>query len=248
MKASIAIAGRIRAQIARGALVPGDALPVEEALTDQLGCSKPVVREALRILETEGLVEVRRGAGGGPRVRRPSVVDAAKTVALHLQMGDVAVLDVWVARDRIIASAVEQLAATRPPAAVAALADAVGALAASHGDLQAFNRRMLDVGETAVRAAGNATETLLVGALRHVVEVELAAATRQVTDGAGLALALAEGEAIAAAWRSALGHVRAGHHRAARRAYVRQAESLRNMVGLWIGGLTVGDAATVRRD
>lgn len=245
MKASIAVAERIRAQIAQGALLPGDPLPVADDLTVQMGCSKPVVREALRILETEGLVEIRRGVGGGPRVRHPSVVDAAKAVGLHLQIGDVRVLDVWEARDRIVASAVERLAGGASPVAVRDLESGVDDLAASLGDLWGFNRRMLDLGEAAVRAAGNATEALLVGALRHVVEVEIDAATRQVSNRVGREIAIREGEVITRAWRRTLSHVRAGRPRAARRTYEEQADALRALVGARIPALTVGDAATL---
>lgn len=247
MKASLAIAERIRVQIAQGLLLPGDPLPVADTLMAQMGCSKPVVREALRILEAEGLVEVRRGLGGGPRVRRPSVVDAAKTVGLHLQIGDVPVLDVWEARDRVIASSVERLAQAAEPGAARPLEASVGALADRLGDLWGFNRQMLDVGETAVRCAGNATEVLLVRALRHVVEVEIGAATRRVGNEVGRKVARREAEAITAAWRRALADVRAGRPRAARRAVEEQAEVLRALVGAWIEGLTVGDAATLPR-
>lgn len=243
MKASIAVADRIRSRIAQRELLPGDPLPVADDLTEEMGCSKPVVREALRILETEGLIEIRRGLGGGPRVRHPSVVDAAKTVGLHLQIGDVRVLDVWEARDRIVASAVERLAAGSPPPAVGSLEAGVDRLVASLGDLWGFNCQMLDLGEATVRAAGNATETLLVGALRHVVEVEIGAATRRVSDQVGRELAVREGEVIARAWRRTLSHVRAGRPRAARRAYEDQAGALRGLVGARIHRLTVGDAA-----
>src|SRR3954462_5104772 len=115
VKASIAIAAELRSRIARGELAPGAPLPVEDELVVELGCSKPVVREALRILETEGLVEVRRGIGGGARGRHPSISDAAKTMGVYLQIGDVPVLDVWSARDRIIAAAVERLALDHAP-------------------------------------------------------------------------------------------------------------------------------------
>src|SRR5947207_1563502 len=108
MKASMAIAAELRRRIAEGEFTPGDPLPPENDLTAALGYSKPVVREALRILETEGLIEVKRGLGGGPRVRRPSISDAAKPMGTYLQIGDVPVMDVWAARDRIVASAVER--------------------------------------------------------------------------------------------------------------------------------------------
>ncbi len=110
MKASHAIAADLRQLIARGELKAGDSLPVERELVDRLGASRGVVREALRILEREGLVEVRRGLGGGPRVRHPSISEAAQGMGVYLQLGDVPVLDAWTARDRIIGCAVERLA------------------------------------------------------------------------------------------------------------------------------------------
>ena len=241
VKASIAIAAELRSRIARGELAPGAPLPVEDELVVELGCSKPVVREALRILETEGLVEVRRGVGGGPRVRHPSISEAAKTFGVYLQIGDVAVLDVWTARDRIIAAAIERLAADRTDPAT--LVAAVDALTASIGDMPAFNAQMLDVGEVAVHVAGNATEHALVAALRHIVEVEVTVAAGRVEDPVGLGYATREEQAIAEAWQRTLRHVRAGRPRAARLAYERQAEVLRSLVASSMTGATVGDAA-----
>lgn len=246
MKASITIAAEIRSRIARAELLAGDLLPVEDDLSEEFGCSRPVVREALRILETEGLVEVRRGLGGGPRVRHPSISDAAKTMGVYLQIGDVAVLDVWSARDRIIASAIEGLAVDSRAVDLQPLATQVDALSASVGDMPAFNRHMLDVGEVAVDLAGNRTEHVLVAALRHIVEVEITAAARRVKDPDGLAYAAQHEEAIADAWQRTLRYVRGGQARAARLAYERQAEILRAKVGAWIDGLTVGDATTGR--
>jgi DNA-binding FadR family transcriptional regulator len=243
VKASITIASAIRARIARGDLLPGDPLPVEDELTGEFGCSRPVVREALRILEAEGLVEVRRGLGGGPRVRHLSISDAAKAMGVYLQIGDVPVLDVWNARDRIIASAIERLAA-EGGVALAPLEAAVDAMAASVGDLQGFNRHSLDVGEVAVGLAGTKTEHVLVAALRHIVEVEITEATARVDDHPqGVEYAVAAQRQIADAWRLAVRNVRAGRPRAARQAFERQADYLRERIGESIAGTTVGDAA-----
>jgi DNA-binding FadR family transcriptional regulator len=247
MKASITIAAEIRARIARGDLLPGDPLPVEDELTADFGCSKPVIREALRILETEGLVDVKRGLGGGPRVRHPSISDAARSIGVHLQIGDVPVIDVWSARDRIIASAVERLA-MEVEIDVTILEAQVDALAASVGDLTGFNRHMLDVGEVAVATAGTKTEHLLVAALRHIIEVEISAATARVDDADGARYARQVQAEIADAWRLALRHVRRGRARAARQAYERQAELLRSRIGAWIADMTVGDALNSETD
>ncbi|WP_439590256.1 FadR/GntR family transcriptional regulator [Hydrogenophaga sp.] len=55
----------IRAQIASGDLLPGDKLPAERELAEQLGVGRNAVREALRSLENGGVVELRKGRGGG---------------------------------------------------------------------------------------------------------------------------------------------------------------------------------------
>jgi GntR family transcriptional repressor for pyruvate dehydrogenase complex len=55
----------IRRAIHMGLYVPGDRLPAERALAEQLGVSRATLREALGVLRTEGYVESRRGAHGG---------------------------------------------------------------------------------------------------------------------------------------------------------------------------------------
>jgi GntR family transcriptional repressor for pyruvate dehydrogenase complex len=54
---------QIRTVIERGDLEPGDRLPTEQELSQDLDVSRSSIREALRVLEAEGLIEVRRGSG-----------------------------------------------------------------------------------------------------------------------------------------------------------------------------------------
>ena len=56
---------RIRRAIHIGSYLPGDKLPPERMLAQQLGVSRTTVREAIRVLEGEGYVVSRRGASGG---------------------------------------------------------------------------------------------------------------------------------------------------------------------------------------
>jgi GntR family transcriptional regulator, transcriptional repressor for pyruvate dehydrogenase complex len=60
-----AIADGVRARIHRGELGPGDQLPPERLLAEQLGVGRLRVREALALLEEDGYVVARRGATGG---------------------------------------------------------------------------------------------------------------------------------------------------------------------------------------
>jgi DNA-binding FadR family transcriptional regulator len=64
---------RILHAVKLGAVPPGERLPPERELSAQLGVSRDTLREAIRALAAEGLVESRRGRGGGTYVlRRPS--------------------------------------------------------------------------------------------------------------------------------------------------------------------------------
>lgn len=57
------MAARIRKQIVDGTIETGDRLPNERDLAKQYGVSRTVVREAIKTLKQEGLVEVRAGLG-----------------------------------------------------------------------------------------------------------------------------------------------------------------------------------------
>ncbi|KUI32278.1 FadR/GntR family transcriptional regulator [Mycobacterium sp. GA-2829] len=79
------VAARIRDDILSGRLREGDLLPTQEQLFTEFGVSPPALREAFRILETDGLVSVRRGNVGGAVVHLPSADRTAQTIAMALQ-------------------------------------------------------------------------------------------------------------------------------------------------------------------
>lgn len=72
------VAARLRQRIRLGLLPVGERLPPERHLAEQLGVSRVTLRDALGILQGEGLIDRRRGAGGGAVIvgRRPSPVEA----------------------------------------------------------------------------------------------------------------------------------------------------------------------------
>ncbi|HEY2331993.1 MAG TPA: GntR family transcriptional regulator [Acidimicrobiales bacterium] len=110
-KASV-VAEDIRSQIARGRLKPGNALPPESILMTNYGVSQPTMRSALRILESEGLVRIQRGPGGGPRVQELDVDVLAKRADLYLQVEGAELHDLFEALILLQPGAV-RLAATR---------------------------------------------------------------------------------------------------------------------------------------
>ncbi len=122
-KAATVVAGNMRRGIVRGRYVPGDPLPNESELMELYGVSRPVVREALRILESESLIEIKRGARGGARVTLPDIGVAARHSALQLQLAGTTLADLFEARAMIEPAAVRRLALHRDPEAIQRLRD-----------------------------------------------------------------------------------------------------------------------------
>ena len=59
------VASRLREDILSGRLKEGDVLPSQESLFSEFGVSPPALREAIHILETDGLISVRRATSAG---------------------------------------------------------------------------------------------------------------------------------------------------------------------------------------
>ena len=69
---------QIRRAIQIGRFLAGERLPSERELADQLGVSRTTVREAIRVLQGEGLIETRRGRSGGAIVIAPETTAAER--------------------------------------------------------------------------------------------------------------------------------------------------------------------------
>src|SRR5918912_798479 len=95
---SAEIVDQIKAAIRDGRLAPGDQLPAERELTKQLGVSRVSVRDALRMLEAHGLVEVRVGARGGAFVTAPAPKLVGEGIGDMLRLADVGPADLTEAR------------------------------------------------------------------------------------------------------------------------------------------------------
>ena len=79
------VASRLRDDILSGRLKEGDILPSQETLLAEYGVSPPALREAIHILEVDGLVSVRRGNMGGAVVHLPSAGRTAQMISMVLQ-------------------------------------------------------------------------------------------------------------------------------------------------------------------
>ena len=164
------ILDQLEEAILAGELSVGDKLPPERELAARLGVSRTSVREALRVLEALGLVEVRRGAEHGVRLREEpgnAFADILRfLVALrHLTAETVLefrlVLQVWAA-----GCAAER----RDDHLLDLLRGIVERMEAEPLDPTQFRSVDVDFHGTLVRAGQNELATLIFEAIRHSIE------------------------------------------------------------------------------
>jgi GntR family transcriptional regulator, transcriptional repressor for pyruvate dehydrogenase complex len=160
------VAGELRRRILAGELADGAQLPKQEQLLSEHGVSAPTLREALRILESEGLVRVRRGKRGGAVVYRPTSATAAYAIAKVLEADDVALADVALALQALEPVCLE-LAARREDrhAAVSRLRALHEQAVAAFDDPERYRSLSHELHKGFVEASGSETLALLVGAL-----------------------------------------------------------------------------------
>lgn len=123
------VANSIRRRIIQGELSEGDTLPPEAQLMEQFGISRPSLREAFRILETERLIEVKRGSRSGARVSLPKVESVSRYASYYLQASEVKVSDIYEARLALEPHVVRQLASSSSVSAIARLREELARLA-----------------------------------------------------------------------------------------------------------------------
>ena len=104
------VAGTLRRMVVDGTLTDGDFLPNEAELMTHFGVSRPTLREAVRVLESERLVEVRRGSRTGARVRVPGPEIVARPAGLLLELSGVTIADLLTAKAGIEPMAARLLA------------------------------------------------------------------------------------------------------------------------------------------
>jgi DNA-binding FadR family transcriptional regulator len=211
-KAASLVAASLRRRIVLGDLSEGDALPNETELMGFFEVSRPTLREALRILETESLISVKRGARGGARVVIPDASVTAHHAALVLRVQGTTVEDVFVSRLIIEPAAVRLLAARArvDRNVLAPLWELHEELGQAMTDRVEYGSIAARFHEQVIELAGNKTLTLVGLILMEIVEPHNRATFAVITNGEGIAghaqedhtallEALADGDADAAA-------------------------------------------------
>ena len=222
------VADLLRARILSGELADGGLLPKEDVLQAEYQVSKPSLREAMRILEAEGLVTVRRGNTGGAVVHHPSAANVGYSLAMVLTSREIGIDDV--------ATALQEV----EPACARLCARRADRLTAVVPELQAIHERSLSTlhdlvevtehsrafHEALVDLCGNETLKTMAGALEALWSSHEKAWAEHHPEPASLPLEerraalLVHGrmiELIEAGDATAVGELAAGHLRSAQR-------------------------------
>jgi DNA-binding FadR family transcriptional regulator len=180
------IATQIRGQIVRGDLAAGDTLPPETDLMHQFGVSRPTLREAFRILETESLLQVRRGSRGGAQVTAPQLAVAARYVGLILQIQGATIGDVYEARMVLEPTCARLLAERRTTKDIAALRGAIDDLRhmvdAGPTDVVQWSLLTYRFPELIVKGSGNMTLAIQGGVLQDIAATHVASTVARTFD------------------------------------------------------------------
>lgn len=163
----------LRDYVATERLRPGERLPSETKLSLALGVSRPVVREAMRMLAATGLVELAAG-------KRATIVAVdgemiSRVIENAVLVGQAEAADILEMR-RGIEIAMVSLAAKRRTDEVAdELRAIVGDMAQCLGDGARYSRLDLQLHLTLAKATANPLYPLLIEAFRQLIEASMLA-------------------------------------------------------------------------
>jgi len=163
------VATVLRKMFIRGEIAEGTMLPPESELMERFGVSRPTLREAFRVLESESLIEVQRGVRGGARVTRPRRETLARYAGLILEYEGVTLKDVYDARVTLETPMIVELAKNRNAAVIAELEEIVERESKLRPGSDAVDQ-LTDFHAAVARLSGNKTLQIISAMLHHIIE------------------------------------------------------------------------------
>jgi GntR family transcriptional regulator, transcriptional repressor for pyruvate dehydrogenase complex len=167
-KASDVLANELRERILSGEYPEGTPLPPERELVVQTRMSRTTVREALRILEVQGLIRIKAGRAGGAFVTKPGGESVASSLDLLIRGRQLRLASVHETREAIEPSCARLAALHRTAGDLRRLEDANDAVAAST-DLEDFLSANVDWHVAVATASHNEILTGIMMALSRAI-------------------------------------------------------------------------------
>ncbi len=168
-KASDVLANELRERILSGEFVEGTGLPAERDLVTQTRMSRTTVREALRILEVQGLIRIKAGRTGGAFVQRPGEEAMASTVNLLIRGRQIRLAALLETREAIEPFCARLAALNRTDDDLRDLDASNAAIAATSNGLSAFLEANVEWHVAVARASHNEILSGLMSALSRAI-------------------------------------------------------------------------------
>jgi GntR family transcriptional regulator, transcriptional repressor for pyruvate dehydrogenase complex len=204
-KTSEVVAFAVVRDIVDRGLRSGDRLPLEAEMVEQYRVSRESLREALRLLEAQGIVSIRRGPNGGPVVGRAESANLGRTMTLYFQLAG-ATYDELLAAWRLLEPLGAELAARNPHRAAVEgeLAEHLGPFE-DGGVRSTYTEHSNRLHFAVTELAHNRVLTLIMGAVGDIIRTHVIVRIdpfelRQLIDDdhAAIAAAVIDGDASAA--------------------------------------------------
>jgi GntR family transcriptional repressor for pyruvate dehydrogenase complex len=206
--------------VLRKGLRAGEMLATESQMITDYQVSRGTVREALRFLEVQGLISVKRGSDGGPILEQLSAIDYARMSRLHFQMQGSTYGEILVARSAIEPMMARLAAERQDPAALKSLQETVA---------QADKLKLSDVSQLqdafkqfhilVSSVSGNTVLDLIGASLREVfhnrpldAKVSIFSQTRKVHRQIAESIISGDGDRAEKLMRAHLGHLKDRPH------------------------------------
>jgi len=149
------VAQDLLARILDSKVEPGQTFATEAELLQRFEVSRPTLREGIRILEAQGVLERRPGPGGGLVIRRPSLDLLAHSLSVYLRFNDVPFVTVLQAREVIEPALAAEAAAAGTEDDFREMAESIERMKSQGDDQAAFIDENRVFHGVVARASGN---------------------------------------------------------------------------------------------
>jgi DNA-binding FadR family transcriptional regulator len=172
-KLSEAVAREILRDIQEQGLAPGTKLPPESVMLERFDIGRASMREALRILEINGLVTIKTGPGGGPIVAAPDPRAYGQMATLHMQAIGATFRELLAARVDLESMLAGRAAAQEGTDAAELVRDAMEQSRHPQSDDWQYARVSSGFHSTVFKAAGNPVLSLIANSIQSIWAVRV---------------------------------------------------------------------------
>jgi len=167
------VAQELLMRIVDAKVEPGQTFATEADLLQQFDVSRPTLREGIRILEAQGVLEQRPGPGGGLVIRRPSLDMLAHSLSLYLRFNDVPYVTVLQAREVIEPALAAEAAEQGTDDDFREMAESIERMRTQGDDQAAFIAENRVFHNIVARASGNRVLETFWGTISQLAHGEL---------------------------------------------------------------------------